>query len=107
MSHLGEKLAEFVFEELSIPEMAQARRHVAECLDCREHVEQFQMTHAMLKASPDVDPPRNIVFEFDKPRLSWWRRWAPAVAAAALVLMTITMAGRVHIQWRDAQLTIA
>ena len=35
-------------------------------------------------------------------------RWFPAVAAlAAILLVTIALAGRVHIQWRDSQVTIA
>ena len=41
MSHLSGKLAEFIFEELSASEMAETKRHVAECSDCREQVEQF------------------------------------------------------------------
>jgi hypothetical protein len=106
--HLSEKLAEFVFEELPVSEMADAKLHLKQCGDCREQVEQFQITHAMLKASPDVEPPRNIVFDFEKPRVSRVWRWLPAaVAVAALFVMTIALAGRVHVQFRDSQLTVA
>ena len=90
MSHLTEKLAEFVFGELSALEMTAARRHVEECSDCRRQVEQFQRTHAMLKASPEMDPPRHIVFAPPE-RRTWlsvldWRLAMPVSAAAALVI---------------------
>src|SRR5262245_41828246 len=108
MSHITEKLAEFIFEELPPLEMAEARRHVAECSDCRQQLARFDQTLAVLKAAPDLEPPRNIVFEFDKPAITRMWRWFPAVAAlAAVLLMTIALAGRVHVQWRDSQLTIA
>jgi anti-sigma factor RsiW len=95
-SHLTEKLAEFVFEELPMPEMAEGRRHLAECSDCREQVEQFQSTHAMLRTSVDVEPPRRIMLEFEKPRVaSWMRRWlAPMAASAAVALAVVTFVPR-------------
>src|SRR5262249_603827 len=44
----------------------------------------------------------------EKPAAARIWRWLPAgVALAALLLLTIAAAGRVHIQWRDSQLTIA
>jgi predicted anti-sigma-YlaC factor YlaD len=108
MSHLTEKLAEFVFEELPEPEMAEAKRHLTECASCREQVERFQQTFLKLKVAPDVELPRNIVFDFERPAKSRVWRWFPAAAAiAALLLITIALAGRVHIQWHDSQLTIA
>jgi len=108
MSHVTERLAEFIFEELPASEMAEARRHLGDCANCREQVERFQQTLAMLKTSPDLDPPRNIVFEFEKPAASRLWRWFPAgVAVAALLLVTIALAGRTHVQWHDSQLTIA
>jgi hypothetical protein len=96
MSHLSEKLAEFVFEELPMPEMVEARLHVAECSDCRHQVEQFQATHAMLKMSPDAEPPRRIMFEFEKSRAaSWMWRWlAPMAAAAAVALAVVSFVPR-------------
>ena len=109
MSHLNERIADYVFEELSSGEMAEAGRHIAECSDCRTQVENFQRTHKMLKTSPDVDPPRNIVFEFEKPVRhtagSFWRWLAPVSAAAALVV-GIAVAAPLHVQWRESQLTI-
>jgi predicted anti-sigma-YlaC factor YlaD len=108
MSHVTEKLAEFIFEELPAPEMAEATRHLSECPNCREQVDRFQQTLAMLKAAPDLEPPRHTVFEFEQPRLRRLWRWFPAATAVAgLLVMTIALAGRLHVQWHDSQLTVA
>jgi anti-sigma factor RsiW len=108
MSHITENVAEFVFEELSGPEMAEARKHIASCDECKTRVERFQHTLSMLKTAPEVELPRNVVFEFEKPRPNRFWQWLPAtVAVAALLLVTIALAGRVHVQWHDSQLTIA
>jgi anti-sigma-K factor RskA len=96
MPHLTEKVAEFIFGELSAQEMAEAQRHLTQCSDCREQVEQFQTTYAMLKTSPDVEPPRRILFEFEKPRASaWiWRWLAPMAASAAVAALVVTFTPR-------------
>ena len=108
MSHVTEKLAEFIFEELPAAEMAEARRHVSECANCRDQVDRFQQTLSLLQATPQLEPPRNIVFEFARPVASRFWRWFPAATAiAALIVMTVALAGRVHVQWQDSQLTIA
>lgn len=108
MSHITQILAEFVFEELSASEMAEAKMHLNECAGCREEFARFQRTVGLLKATPVLEPPRNVVFEFEKPVSNRFWRWLPAgVAIAALLLMTVALAGRVHFQWRDSQLTIA
>jgi hypothetical protein len=95
-SHLTERIAEFVFEELSMTEMLEARQHLAQCADCQRQVEQFQTTHAMLRTSVDVEPPRAIMFEFEKPRaVSWMWRWlAPMAASAAVALAVVSLAPR-------------
>ena len=96
MSHLSDRLAEFVFGELSTSETAEAHRHLAECSDCRDQVGQFQKMHAMLKASPDVEPPRRMVFEVEKPQFApWLWRWlAPMVASAAVAWAVVAIAPR-------------
>jgi hypothetical protein len=93
MSHLTNKIAEFIFEDLSAHEMAEARRHLAECSDCREQVEQFQRTHAMLRALPDLDPPRRIIFAPPE-RPAWQHVFAgrlamPLSAAVALIIAVL------------------
>jgi len=108
MSHVTEKLAEFIFEELPPQEMTEAKRHLTECANCREQVDRFQNTLTMLQAAPDLEPPRNIVFEFEKPAASRFWRWFPAATAlAAVLVMMIALAGRVHMQWHDSQFTVA
>jgi len=93
MSHLSNRLAEFIFEELSAPEMAEANEHLAQCSDCRDQVEQFQRTHAMLRALPDLDPPQRIIFAPPE-RPAWlrvfdWRLVAPVSAAVALIVAVL------------------
>jgi anti-sigma factor RsiW len=104
MTHLGERLTDFVFGELSSREMDEARGHIAKCADCRQQVEHFEQTRSLLKMSPEVEPPRHIVFEFEKPRRIW--NWlAPAMAAAA-VIIAVLIATPMQVQWHDSQLTI-
>src|SRR2546427_10079450 len=76
-------------EGLPVKKMGGARGHVESCGDCRFRVEKFERTPLALKAVPDLDPPRRIVFSAPEPR-SWfsrldWRAAAGAGAAAALL----------------------
>src|SRR4029077_9201169 len=90
-------------------EMSESRRHLAECAECKLEVETFQRTHMMLKASPDVDPPRNIVFEFEKPvrrAASFWK-WLAPLAATAVLILGLVIAGPIHVQWHESQITIS
>lgn len=95
MAHLNERLADFFYGELTISEMTDARRHVAECGECHGQLEQFEKMHLALRSSPDVEPPRHIVFAPPEPRAPWaifdWRVWAPlSTAAAALIIAIFT-----------------
>jgi anti-sigma factor RsiW len=92
MAHLGDKLAEFFYEELPATELAEARRHVQSCMECRREVEQFERTHLALKAVPDFDPPRHVVLSAPeaRPQFAWlrildWRSAAVAGAVAAVL----------------------
>src|SRR5262249_24209165 len=105
MTHLGERITDFVFGELPAADMDAARRHIAVCAECRQEVEQFEHTRSMLKMSPDVEPPRHIAFELEKPRSIW--RWFVPVATAAAIIITVLVAMPVGVQWKDSQLTIA
>jgi len=96
MTHINDKIAEFVFNELSKQEMAEATGHLAQCSACREQVEHFRSTYAMLKTSPDLEPLRRTVFEFEKPAApSWiWRWLGPMTASAAVALAVVTFVPR-------------
>ena len=92
MAHLGDKLAEFFYQELPAADMREATRHVESCAECRLQVQQFEKTHLFLKTAPDVDPPRRVVFSAPshQARQSWlawldWRSVAAASAAAAVL----------------------
>lgn len=105
MTHINDKIAEFVFEELSKRDMAEAKGHLTECSACREQVEQFQSTYTMLKTSPDLNPPRPTVFEFEKTAApSWiWRWLGPMAASAAVALAVVSFAPRPRIVERVIQ----
>jgi hypothetical protein len=105
MSHLSQKIAEFVFGELSAVEIADAEQHLEGCPACRTEVEAFRRTHLFLKTSTDVEPPRRIVFEVEK-RSSVWR-WLVPVAAAAALILAAWIALPVDVRWQASQLTIA
>ena len=105
MTHINDKIAEFVFEELSKRDMAEAKGHLTECSACREQVEQFRSTYTMLKTSPDLNPPRPTVFEFEKTAAhSWiWRWLGPMAASAAVALAVVSFAPRPQIVERVIQ----
>ena len=89
MAHLGDKLAEYFYEELPSAEMREAREHIQGCKECRLDLERFESVHLALRAAPELEPPRHVVFSPPERRswLPWleWRTAATAGAAAALV----------------------
>jgi hypothetical protein len=93
MGHLNDKLADFYYEELPASEMVQARRHVAECGECRAQLQLFEKTHLALKQLPDAQPPRHVVIAEPEPRVRWgvldWRFLAPMAAAVAALVIAI------------------
>src|SRR5262245_34362311 len=93
MSHLNDKLADFFYEELPATEMVEARRHVAECADCRAQVQLFERTHLAVKSLPDAELPRRVAFAEPERRVAWgvldWRCLAPMAAAAAALVLAI------------------
>jgi anti-sigma factor RsiW len=108
MSHLGERITDYVFEELSSAAMAEARDHVAHCGECTKAVEHFQRTRSLLQALPDVDPPRSAQLVFEKPRATRWAwRWLAPIGVAAALVLAVVLAGPVHMEWQQSQLTIA
>jgi hypothetical protein len=93
MAHLNDKLADFFYEELPASEMVEARRHVAECGDCRAQVQLLESTHLALKKLPDAEPPRRVVFARPEPAVRWavldWRFLAPMAAAVAALVIAV------------------
>jgi hypothetical protein len=59
-------------------------------------VEHFESTYKMLRSSADVEPPRRIMFEFEKPRAAGWLwRWlGPMTASAAVAFAVVTFTPR-------------
>jgi anti-sigma factor RsiW len=108
MAHLGERITDYIFEELPAAELAEAKAHVVQCGECKTAVEHFQRTRALLQAVPDVNPPRSAVLTFEKPRVvrSWTWKWLAPLAAAAAILVTAFVVP-IQVQWQDSQLTIA
>src|SRR5206468_10814075 len=88
MAHLGDKLADFVYQALLSAEMSEARRHLETCKECRFEVEQFERIHLTLRTAPELDPPRRVVFAPPE-RRSWlsWSEWRSAAAASAFAAL--------------------
>src|SRR6516162_7003510 len=108
--HLNDKLAEYVYEELSPAEMTEARRHIATCAECKSRVDDFQQIHHSLKAMPDLDPPRRVVIPaVRETRRSVFAplRWLAPIGVAAALVLALVVAGPIHAEWHDSQFTIA
>ena len=110
MSHLEDRLAEFVCEELTGPEMATARQHVAQCLECQGRVAGFRKVQHSLEQLPDVEVPRRMVFVPSETQSK--RRWAPlrwgipSAIAVALVL-TVLLGGSFRFERNDSGFVFA
>jgi len=94
MSHLGERIADYLVGEMTKAEAAEASEHLRQCSDCSKQVEAFKRTLAMLQSVPDREPPRPLVFEVEqpKPSMAWLWRWAsPALAAVAASILTVML----------------
>ncbi len=113
MSHLEDRLAEFVFEELPSEELTTARRHVAQCLECQGRVSDFQKIRHSLEQLPDVNLPRRMVFVPESPSLkrsprSWFSfAWAVPGAVAAGLVVAVVLAGPLRMEWGDQGVRIA
>jgi len=112
MSHLEDRLAEFVFEDLPPTEMDRARHHVAQCLECQQKVQSFQKTLGLLEQVPSRDVPRRVVFveppssvpqTVSAQRVIAWTRlaWALPSGVAALLVLTVLLGGGVSVEWSD------
>ena len=94
MSHLGERIADYIVGEMTDSEAAQASEHLRQCSECSKQVEAFKRTLTMLQSVPDREPPRPLVFEVEPARQkrSWLWQWAsPAFAAVAASILTVML----------------
>ena len=95
MTHLGEKISDYVFGEMGPLEFSAAQEHLRQCSDCARKVEELQRTRNLLQAVPDMEPPRPIVFEVERnrPARPWLWKWVPPAAAAmaASILTAVLM----------------
>ena len=110
MSHLAERLAEFVYEELTASEMEEARQHVAQCLECQGRVSEFQKVQHALETVPDVEVPRRVVFvESRKSVTRTWvpLRWLVPSATAAALVLALVIGGPIQFDRHESGMTIA
>jgi len=91
MSHLGERITDYLLDEMTELEKAEADVHLQQCLECARQVESFKGLYFRLQALPSVEPPRRVVVETTKkvsrPPLWWWL--SPAVSAVAASILTV------------------
>jgi hypothetical protein len=110
MSHLEDRLAEFVYEELPASEMDDARRHVGHCLECQGRVSEFKKVQHALEDLPEVEMPRRVVFVFSNDSI--WRnflspRWLVPMATAAALVLVLVLVGPIDVDWQESGVLIA
>lgn len=104
MSHLGERVTDYVVGEMTDSEAAEASEHLRQCSDCSGQVEAFKRTLTMLQAVPDREPPRPLIFEAEQRKQSraWLWGWAsPAAAAVAASILTAMLMSPAPAEPRD------
>ncbi len=109
MSHLEDQLAEFVFEDLTGPEMEAARQHVAQCLECQGRVAGFRKVQHSLEQLPDVDVPRRMVFlpSETRAKTNWAPlRWAIPSAIAVALVLAVVLGGPLRFERLDSGFVI-
>ncbi len=110
MSHLEDRLAEFVFEELTESEMEAARQHVAQCLECQGHVAGFRKVQHSLEQLPDMDVPRRMVFvpSAVESKRNWIPfAWGVPSAIAAALLLAVLITGGARFERNDSGFVVA
>lgn len=90
MTHLGEKITDYLMGEMSTAERTEAEAHLSQCSLCAGKLEEFRHTYALLQTVPDAHPPRPLVFAPEKKmaRPAVWRWLTPAFSAAAASIIT-------------------
>lgn len=91
MSHLGERVTDYLLDEMTELERTEADAHIRQCPDCAKQVEGFKNLYFRLQAVPAAEPPRRVVFETPK-KAAPSRLWvwlSPAVSAVAASILTV------------------
>ncbi len=96
---IREKLSLYLEGELPGPEREALDRHLAACAACTETLSLLREVAAGLSRVEEVEPPPHLARKIQsaiaekarnkRARPAWWGSWAPALAAAAVVLLTI------------------
>ena len=86
-----ELLSSYIDHQLSTDEQARVEAHLATCAACRRELQQWQRLVALLRACPQVRPPRAFALSLDvvasQGLILRLARFAPAVTALAAVLL--------------------
>ncbi|MBI5379111.1 MAG: zf-HC2 domain-containing protein [Nitrospirae bacterium] len=96
---IREKLSLYLEEELPDTEREALDRHLAACAACAETLSLLREVSTGLRRMEEAEPPPRLARKIQeaiadnarrqRARPAWWRSWAPALAAAAVVLLTI------------------
>ena len=91
MSHLGERITDYLLDEMSEAERTEADSHIRQCPECATQVEGFRNLYFRLQAVPAAEPPRRVVFETPKKAAPsrLWMWLSPAVSAVAASVLTV------------------
>jgi Putative zinc-finger len=92
--HLAdESLSALVDEQLNAEEARSARAHLETCSACQQHLDELRSVVALLRAMPDVEPPRQFLLGpravADPPNVVRLRRWYGGTRAAAASLAAV------------------
>jgi len=106
-------LSSIVDDQLTQQERARAEAHLSACATCQAQVEEFRSVAALLRALPEVDPPRDfslgLRLVLDPPNVVRLRRWytATRVAAGALAAVFVFLAaGTLYVDSRPAPVAV-
>jgi anti-sigma factor RsiW len=90
-------LKDYFLGELSEAERQQVQEHAQECRACREELDRLRLTQAALRALPEEEPPRRIVFVSDKVfEPGWWQRFwqsGSRLGFASAAMLSIAILG--------------
>jgi hypothetical protein len=106
---LDETLSALVDDQLDADAAHSARGHITTCSACRQRLDQLHAVVALLRALPDLEPPRDfrlgLRLVVDPPNVVRLRRWyaiARAGAASLAAVFVFLSVGALYIDSRPA-----